>query len=129
MTRKKDPTIPLEDYPTTLLVVSDMQFNPTHGNTETNYQEAMRKLSEVFPKEYVDNFKIIWWYCCAGRKTNDFPSTMDDAGTYMISGFDGAAISFILGGDATDDNERKVMSMEEVINKALSQEILTFITQ
>jgi len=138
-TRRKHPEYPIEDFPTTLLVVSDMQFNPAGysrgGNkiTElTNYQMAIAKLKAVFPQEFVDNFRIVWWYC-TNRPTKDFPSTMDDAGTYMISGFDGAVISFILGGDApvkVDENGKKVQpSMEDVINAALNQEALALITR
>lgn len=123
-TRINHPEIPIEDYPETLLVVSDMQFNPVGGNSQTNYKMAMEKLAEHFPEEYVDKFKIVWWYC-VNRKTSDFPSTMDDAGTYMISGFDGSVISFLLGGNGLANTEEKaVPTMEDVINAALNQEVL-----
>ena len=120
-----------------------MQFNPstnrwgnsgwaTSAQEKTNYEMATKKLSAVFPKEFVDNFKIIWWYC-ANRDTRDFPSTMEDAGTYMIGGYDGAIISFILGGDApvkVDETGKKVQpTMEDVINAALNQEALALITR
>ena len=59
--RKDSPKIPLEDYPTTLLVVSDMQFNPVGANVTTNYIEMKKKLYEVFPQEFVDNMKFIWY--------------------------------------------------------------------
>lgn len=126
-TRKKHPEMPVDDYPKTLLVISDMQFNPT-TNEKTNYETAMNKLRAVFPAEFVDEFKIVWWYC-TNRETEDFPSTMDHAGTYMFSGFDGAVISFLLGGDDdTDENkERNNPTMEEIINKAFSQEIMLLI--
>lgn len=136
-TRRKHPEIALEDYPETLLVVSDMQFNPTNdwarrGDTlaeQSNFETAKRKLSEVFPKEFVDKFRIIWWYC-ASRETNDFPSTMDDAGTYMISGFDGATVSFLLGGEIKkDENGNAIMpTMEDIINEALTQEVLCLVS-
>lgn len=136
-TRQQHPEMPLEDFPKTLLVVSDMQFNPSsdwgygsHGYTEaTNYQAAINKLSKVFPKEFVDEFKIVWWYC-ANRSTSDFPSTMDDAGTYLLGGFDGAIISFVLGGEGikVDENGKTVQpTMEEIANEALNQEALALI--
>lgn len=138
-TRKKDPTIPLEDFPQTLLVVSDMQFNPTGPyvaekctaqEEQTNYEMAMDKLRKVFPEEFVKDFKIIWWYCST-RETSDVPSTADHAGTYMISGFDGAVISFILGGDipekVNDKGEKVHPSMEDIINAALNQEVLQLV--
>lgn len=137
-TRKIHPEIAVEDYPDTILVVSDMQFNPSdswtcRGNDvlveQSNYQAAIDKLKMVFPEEYVNKVKIVWWYC-TGRSTTDFPSTMDDAGTYVISGFDGAVISFILGGELkTDERGNVVMpSMEEIVNTALSQEVLSLVS-
>ena len=136
-TRTKHPEIPLSDFPETLLVVSDMQFNPSGNFTysvasglaeKTNYATAMTKLKAVFPKEFVDNFKIVWWYC-TNRKTTDFPSTMEDGGTYMFSGFDGAVVSFLLGGEAptSDNGEKRIPSMEEIINTALNQEVLALV--
>ena len=138
-TRKAHPEMPLEDFPETLLVVSDMQFNPTRSwfdgdewaskeVEKTNYETAIAKLSEVFPKEFVDNFKIVWWYC-SNRPTSDFPSTMENAGTYMMSGYDGAIISFLLGGDAVDENGKPVKpSMEDIVMCTLNQEVLALIS-
>lgn len=135
-TRKKHPEIALEDFPQTLLVVSDMQFNPctssfygrsSRASEATNYETAMAKLRNVFPAEFVDNFKIVWWHC-TNRPTNDFPSTMDDAGTYMFSGFDGAVISFLLGGNAVTPNGSKAMpTMEDIIKAAFEQEVLALV--
>lgn len=97
---------------------------------KTNYETAMNKLRTVFPEEFVNNFKIIWWYC-ANRETSDFPSTMDDAGTYMISGFDGAVCSFLLSGEAQKVNPKtgkvEQPSMEDIVNTALNQEVLSLI--
>ena len=56
--RKNNPSIPLEDYPQTLLVVSDMQFNPT-GGLDTNYQRSKAMLLEVFPQEFVNGINSI----------------------------------------------------------------------
>jgi len=133
-TRQEHPEFPLEDFPKTLLVVSDMQFNPStgygrNGNELTNYQAAISKLSMVFPKEFLDEFKIVWWYC-TNRTTDDVPSTMDDAGTYLLGGFDGSVISFVLGGNAVkkDENGNTVQpTMEDVVNDALGQEALALV--
>ena len=134
--RRTNPTVPLEDYPTTLLVVSDMQFNPSNrwdrssssSEEQTNYQTAMSKLSSCFPKEFVDKFRIIWWDCVGRCK--DFPSTIDDKGTYVMSGFDGAIVTLLLGEAEVDEEtgEVKQLSMQEMVDKALSQELLTFLS-
>jgi hypothetical protein len=127
--------MPLEDFPQTLLVVSDMEFNPCqrdywgapkYRDERTNYEEAMAKLRTVFPKEFVENFKIVWWYC-TNRQTKDFPSTMEDAGTYMFSGFDGAVISFLLGGDTAVKTDKAMPTMEDIIKAAFEQEVLALI--
>lgn len=123
--RKTHSTIPLSDYPETLLVVSDMQFNPS-GSRTTNYEEAKRRLRNVFPEEFVNNFKVIWWDCIS-RVTSNQPSTIDDAGTYVFSGFDGSVITLLLGGENTkiDDKGNVVkLSMMESIIQTLSQEVL-----
>jgi hypothetical protein len=134
-TRKKNPSMPLEDFPQTLLVVSDMQFDPCHSDywgspkykdEKTNYETAMAKLRTVFPEEFVENFKIVWWYC-TNRNTKDFPSTMEDAGTYMFSGFDGAVISFLLGGDAAVKTDKVMPTMEDIIKAAFEQEVLALV--
>ncbi|MBR6516934.1 MAG: DUF2828 family protein [Bacilli bacterium] len=130
--RKKNPNIPLEDYPQTLLVVSDMQFNPTNKyfykytreEEMTNYEAMKSKLYEVFPQEFVDDMKFIWWSVCSEKK--DFPATMEDGGCYIMSGFDGSIVSLILGGEEiiNEKGEKVKPSMEEIVIKALNQEIL-----
>lgn len=135
--RKKNPNIPLEDYPETLLVVSDMQFNPTNTyswgyreasprDEKTNYEAAKAKLKAVFPAEWVENFKIVWWH--VNGRTKDFPSNMDCGGTYNFSGFDGAIISHLLGNNGPDGSISKNPTMEEVIESALGQETLSLLS-
>ena len=137
-TRKRHPEIPLEDFPKTLLVVSDMQFNPAGGwsNTrnaaeKTNYEAMMAKLRTAFPSEWVDEFRCIWWYCAGrGAASKDVPATMDHGGQYLFSGFDGAVVSLLLGGEAKiDEKTGKVVqpTMEEMVNIALTQEVLTLV--
>ena len=137
-TRKRHPEIPLEDFPKTLLVVSDMQFNPDGGwsNTrnaaeKTNYEAMMAKLRTAFPSEWVDEFRCIWWYCAGCEAASkDVPATMDHGGQYLFSGFDGAVVSLLLGGEAKiDEKTGKVVqpTMEEMVNIALTQEVLTLV--
>lgn len=138
-TRRDHPEIPVEEFPQTLLVVSDMQFNPSgyydwgnggyvHRDEKSNFEAAKAKLSAVFPQDFVDNFKVVWWYC-ADRYTRDFPSTMEHGGTYMISGYDGAVISFLLGGEQKVDKDGNTVqpSMEDIVNAALSQEVIALV--
>lgn len=130
--RKRNPQIPLSDYPETLLVVSDMQFNPSDDwrysyspqAERTNYEKATHLLSEVFPQEFVDKFKIVWWQV-NGARTTDFPSNMDCGGTYVFSGFDGSVISYLLGKEVAENG--KTPDMQDVIDTALGQEVLQLV--
>lgn len=89
--RRQNPNIPIKDYPKTLLVVSDMQFDCAGTRNQTNYNTAMAKLASVgLPK-----MNVIWWDC-TGRK-KDVPSTISDEGTTLISGFDGSVLTLLLG--------------------------------
>lgn len=124
--RKQNPDIPVEDYPQILLVVSDMEMNiAEYTNTETNYETAMKKLAKVgLPK-----MTIIWWQV-SGGKTTDFPSTLDDEGTVLISGFDPSIVTAILGGEEVIDKqtgEKRKENPYEVMIRSLDQEILNLI--
>lgn len=134
--RKTRPNIPLSDYPTTILVVSDMQFNPANSwndrySTEaTNYEAMKEKLSLVFPKEFVNSMKFVWWNV-NGSRTTDMPATLDDGGNYFFSGFDGSVVTLLLGGDAqvVDQvtGEKRTPTMEELIEIAMNQEVLSLV--
>lgn len=123
--RASRPSIPLTDYPTTLLVVSDMQFNYCGNNT--NYEAMKKKLYSVFPVEFVDSMKFIWWQV-NGRRVTDMPATLDDGGCYFISGFDGSIITMLLGSEAQvideKTGEKRTPTMEELIEIAMNQEVL-----
>lgn len=136
--RKANPNIALEDYPNTLLVVSDMQFNPTIRNWRTyywdsthattrepnNYEKAKETLATAFPKEWVDKFKFVWWDCTS--RCPDFPAQITDGGCYFLSGFDPSIINVLLG-ETVNKNGSTTISMEEVIERALNQEILALV--
>ena len=125
-TRKMYPNIPLEDYCSTILVVSDMEFNAT-GSISTNYEEMKRKLYEVFPEDFVDNMRFIWWNVASRNK--QFPGEVG-VGMQFFSGFDGSIMSLILGGEAKKLEEEKgrPLTTEEMIDLALSQEIFNYVT-
>lgn len=125
--RKEQPNIPLEDYPTTILVVSDMQFNSWWN--KTNFEASKERLAEAFPQEWVDSLKWIWWDLTSRRKA-DFPATLNDSGNYFLSGFDPSIITMITG-ENVEINEKvnsTPISMEEVMTNALSQEVLNYLS-
>jgi hypothetical protein len=83
----------------------------------------------VFPAEFVDNMKFIWWDC-ASRRRQDFEGSAIEAGCTFFSGFDGSIISMLLGEDKVIDEKTgkaRNLTAEEIVGKALSQEILNYI--
>lgn len=118
--RRQKPHVPIEDFPSTLLVVSDMQFNPVGGNTQTNYQAAVKKLAQVG----LPPIKIVWWWV-TGRG-RDFPSTIGDEGVTLIGGFDGAILELLLGQakPTRPEDIGKMPTPYEQMVTALDQELL-----
>lgn len=138
--RRQHPEVPIEEYPTTLLVVSDMQFNPAIDrrmpfsrrrryketiSVETNYESMKHMLAEVFPREFVQRMKFVWWNVNGSH--NNMPATMNDGGCYFFSGFDGAIISMLLNEDVKEKESRKHKTMEEMVQEALNQEVLSLV--
>lgn len=132
--RKDYPNIPLEEYPTTLLIVSDMQFNPSTRKwkdgkivEENSNNEVMKeKLKMAFPKEYVDSLKFIWWNCASS--VVNFPTECKESGEYLLSGFDGSIITLLLGDEVKNKENKPKMDVDDMINAILSQEILQMIS-
>jgi hypothetical protein len=133
--RQQHPEIPLEDYPKTILVVSDMQFNPAGGwrsrrTSPTNYEYSKKTLKTVFPAEFVDSMKFVWWDAASRYGNTHYEGTANESGCYFFSGFDGSIISMLLNEDAVVDEktgETRMPTAEEIVMKALSQEVLNYI--
>ena len=135
--RVQNPQIPLEEYPKTILVVSDMQFNPISRNwgwtsipiTEkaTNAEYSRNKLKEVFPSEFVDSMKFVWWDC-AGRGTNTYEGESDNGQDFFFSGFDGSILTFLIGAEEKENTTQSAkLTAEDVALNALNQEILSYV--
>ena len=124
--RRRRMDEPASAFPSTLLVVSDMQFNPANGrNTRTNYEEAMQKLASVG----LGRMRIIWWFV-TGRG-GDMPARLDDEGVILIGGFSGAILKLLLDGEAEvfDDasgGKRRLKPIEQMV-RALDQEVLRLV--
>jgi hypothetical protein len=141
--KKEHPEIPESDYPQCIVVVSDMQFSPAGGyswnnpapsqsEVQTNYEAMVSKLRKAgFSEKFLKDWKMVWWYC-VNRETEDYPSNMDCPGTYMFSGFDPAVVTLLLGGDAKVVDEKtgevRNMTMQEMVDNALNQEVLTLLS-
>lgn len=130
--RQENPNIPIEEYPETILVLSDMQFNPTghysyyndvkvdSKSLGTNYEVARKKLQSVG----LGDVRIIWWHL-NGSQTTDFPAQMNDKGCYMVSGFDPNALKGLMG----LNQDRKDFVAKERVEETPLDGMVNFLTQ
>ncbi len=93
----------------------------------TNHHAAIDKLRQVFPDEYIDNVKFIWWNCASREQTFEGEST--DENMMFFSGFDGSALTTILGEEPDAKEPSKRLTPKEVVKKMLTQEILNYIVK
>lgn len=121
--KRRSPNVPESDFPDTLLVVSDMQFD--HAGPQTNYNMARSKLLGVFSREYCDRFTFIWWQ--VNGRNDDVPQTIDEPGGYVISGFDGAIVSTLLGGMDMKKEDGSKLDIEDMVKVALNQQVLNLV--
>ena len=89
-----DKTVGLkqEDMPEKLFVISDMQFNATSNKYSSNYEKIKRKYHKYGYKIP----QIIFWNVRANTK--DFPVTIRDDNTALISGFSTSILKSVLEG-------------------------------
>lgn len=123
--RVSNPSIPVSEYPTTILVVSDMQFNMS--GDKTNLDESVSRLASAFPQEYVDSVKWVWWDCTA-RYTDMQDDKPDDGRSFFFSGFDGSILTFLLNEEKNEEEKVEKQTVYDVINKALNQDVLKLVS-
>ncbi|MFO0931023.1 MAG: DUF2828 family protein, partial [Gemmataceae bacterium] len=125
-TRRQHPTTPVAEFPSTLLVVSDMQFNPVDGNAQTNYERAMARLR----KAKLGDMRIIWWF--VNGEATDFPARMDDRGVFLIGGFDPTNLKALLSLDRrtprSTRRRRNTRRRSTGCSNFLAQPIFTLLT-
>lgn len=137
-----------EDFPKGILAMSDGEFNSMGGSvfsygrgrqTLPDMKTSFEKFREIlqeggFSEAYVNDFKIILWdirndYYGTASKSK-FQTYGKTKNNFHISGFDGAAITFLLGGEEVIDEEtgeKKVVTPqtpEEMFEAAMNQELL-----
>ena len=119
----KKTGIPQESYPTTIVCLSDGEFNPTQLD-KTNVEAALDMLrNSDFSNEYVNNFKIILWNLNSkyygkntGKKFETFG--IDVPNVYYFGGFSPEVISFLTN---------EIKNASQIVDESLSQEILEMI--
>lgn len=102
LTHAKGNKVPQEDMPKYLLVISDMEFNPTYTG-DTNFR-VMKQKYEIAGYE----LPLVVFWNVAGRAGNS-PATKHDSNVAMVSGFSPAIMQSILSADIKDFTPRGIM--------------------
>lgn len=116
--------VPISDFPKGILCLSDGCFNHA-GENKTNRENMLKVFEkEGFPKDYINNFKIILWdipNSYYGTPQTTFEEFADAPNLFHISGFDGSAVAFITGVEA---QKYEPKTNEELFAAAMNQEIM-----
>lgn len=99
-------------------------------NNKTTFIKFKEKLFKAgFPKDYVDNFKIVLWDIPNGYYSSDIRSKFESDANYpnffYMSGLDPAGIAFLMGEEAKPETAPK--TPRELFNAAMNQELLNLI--
>ena len=122
---------PIEKFPTGLILISDGEFDGYENKNKTTFQRFKDKLLKAgFPKDYVDNFKIVLWdipntFYSRKEIRPKFESFADTPNFFYMGGFDPAGITFLLGGEEKDKPAPK--TPRELFEAAMNQEIMDYI--
>ena len=119
----------IEKFPKGLICISDGEMNASKDN-KTNFQSFKKRLLKAgFPKDYVDNFKIVLWdipntFYSFDEIRPKFESYADTPNFFYMGGFDPAGITFLLGGEV---NKSIPKTPRELFETAMNQEIMDYI--
>ena len=121
--------VPESEFPTGVLCISDGDFNWC-GVNESNFNKFRKTLlSGGFSKDFVENFKLILWdipNSCYGNSTRaKFEDFADAPNNFYISGYDPAAVAFIMG---TEQRQVTPKNASELFIAAMDQDLLNRLT-
>lgn len=121
--------VPESEFPTGVLCISDGDFN-WRGVNESNFNKFRKTLlSGGFSKDFVENFKLILWdipNSYYGNSTRaKFEDFADAPNNFYISGYDPAAVAFIMG---TEQRQVTPKNASELFIAAMDQDLLNRLT-
>lgn len=110
------------DFPSGILCISDGNFNPALLG-KTNVESALMLLRNAgFSEEYVSSFVIALWDIpngyYGGSKQSKFETMFEVPNVFYFSGYSSSIISFL---------SSKISTASELVDVALSQEIMTYV--
>lgn len=121
----KSQNIPEKEFPSGILCISDMEFNPSSLN-KTNVEVTLIKLRIAgFSEEYISNFKIVLWDLARNNASTKFETHGDVKNVFYFSGFDGSIMSFLTGTEQKP--ETAPQTADDLFKSAMDQELMQLI--
>lgn len=108
-------SVPVTDMPTTVLIVSDMEFDSCSSG-KTNFDT----IDEMFRGSGYERPNLVFWNVAA--RTGNVPVKENDAGVALVSGFSPATISYVLGTEAPEEAEKRRMTPVEIMENVVNSE-------
>jgi len=106
-------SVPQNEFPDYILILSDMQFNPLQSRiTETTYKH----IKELYTKNNYKLPTIIFWNLNAGYK--NYPVTKGEYDTILLSGFSPNILKAVIQGE--------IPSSEEIMFNAIKKYLELF---
>ena len=131
-------------FPKGLLCISDGEFDTVYNTfsskdtldkNKTNFAEFKSRLLKAgFPKDYVEDFKIVLWdipNSFYGKEIRPkFEGFADTPNFFYMGGLDPSGIAFLFGQEATPENPepKTPKTARELFEAAMNQELLNLIT-
>lgn len=118
--------IPESEFPSGILCISDMEFDPASLN-KTNVETIKTNLRFVgFSEEYVSNFKVVLWNLRRGNPAKYETHGKNGANNvFYFGGYDGSIISFLTGSEQKEQAAPK--TARELFDQAMKQESLDYV--
>lgn len=116
------------EFPKGIICISDGQFNESKMNFKTNTEAFKEMMYSDFSKEFVDNFKFVFWDITNTfyrRATSKFESYGPVKNVFYFGGYDGSVISFLTGTEQNSPNN--ITTAEELFKAAMNQEVMKMI--
>lgn len=103
-----------EDMPKRLFIISDMQFNCVegHGSYGSIHTTNMENINRLYKDSGYTRPQIVFWN--VNGSSTDFPVTVDENNTVLISGFSPTILNSLI--------ERDKFTTETILRKALDDE-------
>lgn len=125
----KSKGVPEEEFPTGIICISDGEFNPSHDLSETNVENAFKKLRYAgFSDAFIDKFKIVLWDLrnnYYGYRNPNFETYGSDVkNVFYFSGYEPSIIAFLTG---VEHQKTEPKTAEELFNAAMDQEVLQMV--